>query len=101
MSARQASCSAAEAPAVTTMRRAGTSRPKRWRYQPLMASRSGSRPTACVYWVAPPRMARSAASCTSGGAVKSGSPMFRNTIGRSLRATSRASAAAALATSIT
>ena len=32
-----------------------------------------------------------AASCTSGGAVKSGSPMFRKIIGRSVCATSRAS----------
>ena len=48
-----------------------------------MRSRSASRPVACVYCVAPSRMARAAASCTSGGAVKSGSPMFRKIIGRS------------------
>jgi hypothetical protein len=56
---------------------------------------------ASVYCVRPSRMARAAASCTSGGAVKSGSPMFRKIIGASLRATSRASFVAAFATSIT
>jgi hypothetical protein len=66
------------------------------RYQPLMRSRSAGRPVASVYCVRPARMARSAASCTSGGAVKSGSPMFRKIIGWSLRATSRASCAGGL-----
>lgn len=42
-----------------------------------------------------------AASRTSGGAVKSGSPMFRKIIGSGPPATSRARACAALAISIT
>ena len=86
---------------MTTMRRAGTSTPKRCAYQSLMRSRSASRPVACVYCVSPSRMAFSAACCTSGGAVKSGSPMFRKIIGLALPATSRAIREAALATSIT
>jgi hypothetical protein len=81
---RQANCSAADAPAVTTMRRGGIFTPKREAYHLLMRSRSGSSPVACVYCVRPSRMARVAASCTSGGAVKSGSPMFRKIIGRSV-----------------
>ena len=84
-----------------TMRLAGTSTWKRSRYQPLMRSRRACRPVACVYCVAPSWMALMAASCTRGGAVKSGSPMFRKIIGVSLCATSRAMAEAALATSIT
>ena len=83
------------------MRRAGTCTPKRCEYQPLMRSRSVSRPVAWVYWVTPSRMALAAASWTRGGAVKSGSPMFRKIIGRSVCATSRASFEAAFATSIT
>jgi hypothetical protein len=83
------------------MRRAGTSMPKRWAYQPLMRSRSGSRPRACVYCVRPSRIAFSAACCTSGGAVKSGSPMFRKIMGVAEPANSRAIRAAALPTSIT
>lgn len=86
---------------MTTMRLAGTSRPKRCWYQWLMRSRSWGRPVACVYWVTPSRSAFSAACTTNGAAVKSGSPMLRNSMGESLRATSRASAVAALATSIT
>ena len=83
------------------MRRAGTFTPKRLWYQPLMRSRKGSRPRALVYCVAPSRTARVAASCTSGGAVKSGSPMFKKIIGSRVPATSRARACAALATSMT
>ena len=66
-----------------------------------MRSRSGSSPVAAVYCVAPARTARRAASCTSGGAVKSGSPMFRKIIGVSLSAQPRAISCAALAISIT
>ena len=69
--ARQASCSAADAPAVTTMRRAGTFTPKRLAYQCADALAPGVEPVAWVYWVVPSRMARSRPSCTSGGAVKS------------------------------
>ena len=76
-------------------------RPKRSPYQRLMRSRSGIRPVASVYCVRPARSARSAASCTSGGAVKSGSPMFRKIIGESAQAGLRASSDAALAHSIT
>ena len=83
INARHASCNAADAPAVTTMRRAGTDTPKRLWYQALMRSRSGSMPNAGVYCVSPSRMARSAAACTRGAAVKSGSPMFRKITGRS------------------
>jgi len=101
ISARQASCNAAEAPAVTTMRRAGTLTPKRSWYQPLMRSRSASRPSAGVYCVLPAWMARTAASCTSGGAVKSGSPMLRKIMGERVPSSARACAWAALATSIT
>ena len=60
-----------------TMREGSMFRPKRDAYQPLMASRSAGRPVACVYWLRPARMARSAAAMTAGGAVKSGSPMLR------------------------
>ena len=59
------------------MREAGTRTPKRCAYQALMRSRRAGRPMAWVYWVLPSRMALAAASCTRGGAVKSGSPMFR------------------------
>ena len=61
-----------------------------------LAQRGRGRWRACTA-CAPSRMARAAASCTSGGAVKSGSPMFRKIIGRSVCATSRASCEAALA----
>ena len=104
-SARQASCSAADAPAVTTMRRAGTSSPKRSPYQREIASRSSGSPTAAVYCVSPAAMQRCAASTTAGTAVKSGSPMLRKIIGRPPRAGSQAgdsaSCCAALAHSIT
>jgi hypothetical protein len=66
-----------------------------------MRSRRVSSPVAWVYWVAPSWIDLTAASCTSGGAVKSGSPMFRKIMGASVWATSRAMAEAALATSIT
>ena len=100
-SARQASCSAADAPAVMTMRPGATCALKRLAYQSLMRSRSAGRPVAAVYWVLPAAIARWAASCTSGGAVKSGSPMFKKIIGASVCATCCASALAALATSMT
>ena len=66
-----------------------------------MRSRKAGRPSAGVYCVLPCAMARLAACCTSGGAVKSGSPMFRKIIGESVSATCCASALAALATSMT
>ena len=83
------------------MRLAGTATPKRWVYQSLMRSRKAGRPVAAVYWVRPSRMARAAASWTRGGAVKSGSPMFKKTMGESVWATCCARVLAALATSIT
>ena len=86
---------------MTTMRLAGTLTRYRLLYQALMRSRSSGRPVAWVYWLLPRWMARSAAACTRGGAVKSGSPMFKNTMGESLSATLRPSSDAALATSIT
>jgi hypothetical protein len=46
-----------------------------------MRSRKAFSPVASVYWLRPAAMAASAAACTSGGAVKSGSPMFRKIIG--------------------
>ena len=99
--AMQARCSAAEAPAVMTMRLAGTCTPKRVAYQSAMRSRKGIRPKAGVYCVRPSCSAWVAACCTSGGAVKSGSPMLRNTMGASVCARVCASCAAALATSST
>jgi hypothetical protein len=75
--------------------------PKRVAYQPLMAWRSAGRPVAAVYWLRPSRMARSAAACTKGGAVKSGSPMLSVIIGRSPSRAPAAMSAAALASSIT
>ena len=77
MRASVASCSAAEAPAVTMMREAGTGMPKRVPYQSAMAWRSAGRPVAWVYCVRPAAMQRSAAATTAGAAVKSGSPMLR------------------------
>ncbi len=86
---------------MTTMRAGSTCTPKRCAYHCEMRSRSGARPVASVYCVRPSRSARSAASRTSGAAVKSGSPMFRKIIGRSAHSGERASSAAALAHSIT
>ena len=86
---------------MTTMRLAGTLTPKRLAYQSLMRSRKAGRPVAWVYWLWPWLMARWAAACTSGAAVKSGSPMFKNTMGASVCATLRPNSEAALATSIT
>ncbi len=87
------------------MRAAGICSPKRCAYQLLIASRSAGRPSASVYWLRPARIARSAASCTSGGAVKSGSPMFRKSMRSPPWAGSQAGlaamACAALAHSIT
>jgi len=93
--------SAAEAPAVMTIRRAGTFTPKRELYQALMRSRNSGMPRAGVYCVTPSCTARAAASCTKGGAVKSGSPMLRKIMGASVCATKAARSAAAFATSIT
>ena len=84
-----------------TMRLAGTCTPKRWSYQPLMRSRKAPSPKAAVYCVWPSCRARTAASWTRGGAVKSGSPMLRYTMAGSLGPRVAARAAAALATSIT
>ena len=83
------------------MRPGATCAPKRLAYQSLIFSRSAGKPVAWVYCVWPCEMARAAASCTRGGALKSGSPMFRKIIGLLLPANRVASADAALATSIT
>ena len=74
---------------------------KRVAYQWLMRSRSAGSPVAWVYCVAPSPIAREAACWTKGGAVKSGSPMFRKIIGLSVCAICCASSEACLATSIT